>query len=68
MKKLFLTSVAVFATAAGLSAHCNCEHHVTIKTSCGVEVDMVYEKQHTGLDVAKDALILEEYFCGEDIR
>ncbi len=40
------------------------ESHVTINTSCGVSVDMIYEDYHTSADVMHDTLILEEYFCG----
>lgn len=37
---------------------------VTINTSCGVSVEMIYEDHHTAADVVNDALILEEAFCG----
>jgi|LFRM01.2.fsa_nt_gb hypothetical protein len=35
-----------------------------ISTSCGVDVIMDYEDNHTALDLINDALLLEELFCG----
>lgn len=60
MKKVLLSLSFLLVGVTSMYA---AAHHVTINTSCGVSVDMVYEDHHTAADVANDALILEEYFC-----
>lgn len=66
MKKILLSLVAVLALAVGAFATSKSRKNtVTINTSCGVSIDMIYEKHHTGEDVANDALILEEEYCGD---
>lgn len=61
MKKILLVIGFVGIMVAAAYA----ESHVTINTSCGVSVDMIYQDHHTGADVVHDALILEQIFCGD---
>lgn len=60
MKKVLLSLSFLLVSVTSMYA---AEHHVTINTSCGVSIDMVYEDHHTAADVLNDALILEDYFC-----
>lgn len=62
MKKLALMAVLAIA---GVGSAIAAEHHVTINTSCGYAVDMVYDTDiHTVGDMVNDALILDAALCG----
>lgn len=57
MKKLILTFGFLIASISTI-----CAAKITINTSCGVSIDMVYDDTHTLANVINDALILDSYF------
>lgn len=67
MKKILLAAVfALCAVSSGYSKEK--EIRLTITTSCGVEVEMIYQPEHTGADVYNDTLILEAHFCSDESK
>lgn len=61
MKKIVLLVVLAFTAATAVFA----ATRVHFQTSCGYEIDLEYEDHHTMKDVINDALILEDFFCGD---
>lgn len=63
MKKLILLATIAISSVSIASAK---DTHVTINTSCGVSIDMVYDTVLNDVeDIIDDAMLLENYFCGD---
>ncbi|MDR1501256.1 MAG: hypothetical protein LBT43_02215 [Prevotella sp.] len=58
MKKFLLALVLSISGIIAANAW-----EATLVTSCGVEIDMIYEDYHSVHDAVHDLIILEDYFC-----
>jgi|GEM_PF-4527987 hypothetical protein len=68
MKKFILSVVFILCGLSITSAATPAtpDYFITIYTSCGYAIDMVYGEEATVWDMVNDALFLEDYLCGED--